>query len=266
MYDGDFIFDYYDNRYLEVNNKRFYSTQEIYDLVKDFKALQFAVTIWFLGVDKKFGQNNFVEANITPHKFLNISNDVIYVEEEEQKNIPIISPISNLRNVAQNNNIGTKNICNNNNNNNSNNNNNKNYEVKDEKEKYEYDINRLYKFINNIRDDNQRMYDRFEDDIDRLFCSIKKIRLDIQSNLDLINKNNDLNNKPSKQTDPQATQLLDWFTNCLKLPQYYNIIVQNGFDSIESLQLITIENLELLGIKKIGHQKQIMHKIKNNKI
>ncbi len=77
----------------------------------------------------------------------------------------------------------------------------------------------------------------------------------------IIQKFTDLNNQEIR-IEPPSTELLDLFYK-MQLPQYYKIFVDNGFDCIQRLKLITIENLDYLGITKIGHQKQIMCTIEN---
>ena len=53
--------------------------------------------------------------------------------------------------------------------------------------------------------------------------------------------------------------LKKWLTEVVKLPQYYDIFVDNGLDSMELVShLDKTQDLEYIGIKQKGHQLVIL--------
>ena len=44
----------------------------------------------------------------------------------------------------------------------------------------------------------------------------------------------------------------------VKLPQYFDILIENGYDDLESVGDVTMEELSQIGIDKIGHRKKIL--------
>ncbi|XP_041363793.1 caskin-2-like [Gigantopelta aegis] len=57
--------------------------------------------------------------------------------------------------------------------------------------------------------------------------------------------------------DFRPNDLLEWL-HLLGLGQYYETLAQQGYDEIDYVTDITWEDLEEIGIKKLGHQKKIM--------
>ena len=45
------------------------------------------------------------------------------------------------------------------------------------------------------------------------------------------------------------------------LPEYTELFVENGFDSLHAMRLVTMNELNLLGISKLGHKMQILKAI-----
>ena len=55
----------------------------------------------------------------------------------------------------------------------------------------------------------------------------------------------------------------------VKLPQYFELLKEAGFDDLESVQDVTEDDLEAMGINKTGHRRKIIKfvtklKAKNN--
>lgn len=48
-----------------------------------------------------------------------------------------------------------------------------------------------------------------------------------------------------------------WMTNTVKLPDYTDLLMENGFDSLEMFQHLSLQDLTDMGIVKIGHKKKI---------
>ena len=52
-----------------------------------------------------------------------------------------------------------------------------------------------------------------------------------------------------------------WVVNTLKYPEYYELFVENGVDTLNVAKLLTKSELKAIGINKIGHQLKIMEEI-----
>ena len=53
-----------------------------------------------------------------------------------------------------------------------------------------------------------------------------------------------------------------WLTETVKLPQYYNNFIDNGFITLDTVCDVTKKDLKQIGIKLIGHQKEILRHAK----
>eukprot|EP01084_Bolivina_argentea_P121134 214709_1 len=57
-------------------------------------------------------------------------------------------------------------------------------------------------------------------------------------------------------------EVIVWLTNDLKLPQYIDMFVYNGFDEMNTvIHTINLDTLVQLGMKKIGHRQKVMVRI-----
>ena len=50
----------------------------------------------------------------------------------------------------------------------------------------------------------------------------------------------------------------DWLCGSVKLPQYFDLFMKNGFDDLEIFSELDMEVLEQIGIKKRDHQEEIL--------
>ncbi|GAA6086570.1 caskin-1 isoform X2 [Tachysurus ichikawai] len=55
----------------------------------------------------------------------------------------------------------------------------------------------------------------------------------------------------------KPTNLAEWLS-LIGLSQYYQTLVQNGYDNMDFVSDITLEDLQEIGITKLGHQKKLM--------
>ncbi|KAM9454386.1 caskin-1 [Clarias gariepinus] len=55
----------------------------------------------------------------------------------------------------------------------------------------------------------------------------------------------------------KTTSLAEWLS-LIGLSQYYQTLVQNGYDNMDFVSDITLEDLQEIGITKLGHQKKLM--------
>eukprot|EP01083_Nonionella_stella_P313974 1129297_1 len=56
-----------------------------------------------------------------------------------------------------------------------------------------------------------------------------------------------------------------WLTQKVRLPQYHDLLVQNGFATLELIIEITDEDLKMIGISKIGHARKFLKEIQRLK-
>ncbi|XP_060757285.1 caskin-1 isoform X3 [Neoarius graeffei] len=61
--------------------------------------------------------------------------------------------------------------------------------------------------------------------------------------------------------DQKPANLCEWL-NMIGLSQYHQILVQNGYENIDFITDITWEDLQEIGITKLGHQKKLMLAVK----
>uniref|UniRef100_A0A3Q2NRM0 Caskin-1-like n=1 Tax=Fundulus heteroclitus TaxID=8078 RepID=A0A3Q2NRM0_FUNHE len=64
--------------------------------------------------------------------------------------------------------------------------------------------------------------------------------------------------------DHKPANLADWLSH-LGLSQYYQVLVQNGYENIDFVSDISLEDLQEIGISKLGHQKKLMLGVKRLK-
>ena len=59
----------------------------------------------------------------------------------------------------------------------------------------------------------------------------------------------------------EESKLKKWMENEVKLPQYVDLLMENGFEDMESMRDITMEHLREIGIDKIGHRLKLMKSV-----
>eukprot|EP01084_Bolivina_argentea_P284616 487854_1 len=52
-----------------------------------------------------------------------------------------------------------------------------------------------------------------------------------------------------------------WLKDVVKLEQYLDVLIVNGFDSLDAIKTVNIKQLEEIGIYKIGHRQKLMKNI-----
>ena len=60
-----------------------------------------------------------------------------------------------------------------------------------------------------------------------------------------------------KKEESEEYKIRNWMENTVKLWEYSEILIENGFDSMDSIIDITIHDLNEMGIHKIGHRRKI---------
>ena len=74
------------------------------------------------------------------------------------------------------------------------------------------------------------------------------------------NNNNSINYHEMNQ---QQQKLFEWLQDVVNLSQYYHTFVDNGFEDLNSIMDITMDELKQIGIFKLGHRKKIFKHIQS---
>eukprot|EP01083_Nonionella_stella_P152482 488871_1 len=60
------------------------------------------------------------------------------------------------------------------------------------------------------------------------------------------------------QQTPEHEEVREWFRDTVKLEQYGELFIDNGFEDLEFIKTINENMLTMMGIKKLGHRTRIM--------
>jgi len=52
-----------------------------------------------------------------------------------------------------------------------------------------------------------------------------------------------------------------WMQNDVELPEYTEVFIENGFDRMSMFENLSMEDLNLMGISKLGHRRKIMSEV-----
>ena len=66
-----------------------------------------------------------------------------------------------------------------------------------------------------------------------------------------------INGDEDGKEEMEEEKLRKWLEDIVRLPQYYEILVDQGFEDLESMKDITMDNLKEIGIDKLGHRSKI---------
>eukprot|EP01084_Bolivina_argentea_P125543 222420_1 len=98
--------------------------------------------------------------------------------------------------------------------------------------------------------------------MDKELLKLKELRIELEiekkelKEQELSNNNNDLNNSYDKIMECAVKY---WLKHTVRLSQYVDNFLLNGFDDINVIQeTMNINDLSQIGIKKLGHRKKIM--------
>eukprot|EP01084_Bolivina_argentea_P234736 395163_1 len=108
-------------------------------------------------------------------------------------------------------------------------------------------INKMERYMFDEKQNNQ-----VTDNVTNVTASILSMKKQIKQIQKDINKNNNNVSLSDKK------QLKLWFTNVVKLPEYFDIFIEQGFEDLQSVKYVTANELELMGISKIGHKMKLL--------
>eukprot|EP00483_Globobulimina_turgida_P003747 UN03753 len=84
------------------------------------------------------------------------------------------------------------------------------------------------------------------------------LRIESQVSRLSVNMNKDSDEKELSEQE----KVEKWFEEKIKLSQYCEVFIEQGFDSLEVIMAITKEDLIAMGIDKVGHQRKILKNAK----
>jgi len=67
-----------------------------------------------------------------------------------------------------------------------------------------------------------------------------------------------LMSRSDRKTNPKTYAFRNWIEHVVQLPEYFELFVENGVETLEVASMLTVTELSLIGIKKIGHKMQIL--------
>merc|ERR1712242_694928 len=93
-------------------------------------------------------------------------------------------------------------------------------------------------------------------------AELEALRLDMGRVMKVEKKINSLSEKFTETMggDPGngGEEVQEWLKNKVKLPQYFQVFMLQGFDELEAIKDVTKDDLVAMGIDKVGHQRKIL--------
>ena len=62
----------------------------------------------------------------------------------------------------------------------------------------------------------------------------------------------------ARTVDPAGEAVQRWLSHTVKLPQYWALLLENGFDDLDCFTDVTGDILEAIGISKLGHRHKLL--------
>ena len=84
----------------------------------------------------------------------------------------------------------------------------------------------------------------------------KEMRL-MRENMKILMQSKSSENEENREREAMKR----WFSNTVKLPQYFQLFIENGFESFDIIREIEIDELTQIGVDKLGHRKKIIKEI-----
>ena len=120
-------------------------------------------------------------------------------------------------------------------------------------------LEELTKEIDQMKGDIQRLSssggggNQNVDDLKRQIASIQRQLTEVRKMSGKMNVNDD---EKEELNDKEKVQ--KWLEEQVKLPQYFELFIQQGFDDLDSIKDITKDDLNEMGVDKVGHQRKIL--------
>ena len=81
--------------------------------------------------------------------------------------------------------------------------------------------------------------------------------------IELLKNSGNIRDKDGKDKKLHPVEI--WLKDVVKLPEYYPLFEENGFDDMNVVKMLNMQQMEKLGINKLGHQLKIMGAVENLK-
>jgi len=118
-------------------------------------------------------------------------------------------------------------------------------------------LEELTKEIDGIRDEIDKKSPNHNNGDDDLYYNLKNDILKIQKQVATLNKMKGITLNGDKELNDKE-RVQKWLKDKVKLPQYYELFIHQGFDDLESIADVTKDDLSQMGIDKVGHQRKIL--------
>ena len=112
---------------------------------------------------------------------------------------------------------------------------------------------------NNQQSDLQQNVENMQNKINQMQNMMINLQTHLMEDDDDDNKREE--SKSDNEETPETAEFYEWLENVVKLPQYFDVFIKNGFEDLESICDITKDELTQINITKLGHQKKIIREI-----
>ena len=68
-------------------------------------------------------------------------------------------------------------------------------------------------------------------------------------------------NQGGDDTKQEQQKLKAWLENTVCLGQYFDVFIENGVEDLDTVKLLTMNEIKGMGVDKIGHQMKLLHQI-----
>ena len=94
-----------------------------------------------------------------------------------------------------------------------------------------------------------------------IVSNLNEQMIEMKRGLIAIQNTNSIDNNNKSQEAAEELKLKKWMESEVKLPQYFELLIENGFEDMESIKDITMDHLRDMGIDKIGHRLKFMKSV-----
>ena len=117
---------------------------------------------------------------------------------------------------------------------------------------------RWNKFVDDEEEKN--IHDRYEKRFEVIEKQLQVIMMKLEELIVLPQSDHKRDEEGKDEVDVfvDGEKVEEWLKDTVRLPQYYRVLMDQGFDDMESIGDITLDDLIKVGIDKIGHQKKIL--------
>ena len=141
----------------------------------------------------------------------------------------------------------------------------RNYEYKDE-EKYVMDNDDDEELLLSQHETPGYVADDDDGNMKLLKQQIKDLQKQVKLLMSELDKNKDSKNDNNGNNGNHVEIFEKWYTLHIQLPQYYDLLIEAGFDSMLAVTHLTDDDLKELGIERKGHRIKILKTIQQSQL